>query len=100
MPAEARAAGAVGSTETCSTGAAGAPRFRGAAAATILPSDQLTAQERQIAQFAAEGLSNRDLGQRGHLSPRTVSTHLYRIRAGISRPRRAPGRAQHPQAIR
>jgi DNA-binding CsgD family transcriptional regulator len=40
--------------------------------------DQLTAQELQIAQLAAEGLSNREIGERLYLSPRTISTHLYR----------------------
>jgi DNA-binding CsgD family transcriptional regulator len=41
--------------------------------------DQLTAQELQIAQLAATGLSNREIGQRLYLSHRTVSTHLYRV---------------------
>jgi DNA-binding NarL/FixJ family response regulator len=41
--------------------------------------DQLTAQELQIAQLAASGLSNREIGQRLFLSPRTISTHLYRV---------------------
>jgi DNA-binding CsgD family transcriptional regulator len=41
--------------------------------------DQLTAQELQIAQLAADGLSNREIGQKLYVSPRTVSTHLYRI---------------------
>ena len=39
--------------------------------------DQLTAQELQIAQLAAGGLSNREIGQRLFLSHRTISTHLY-----------------------
>jgi len=48
--------------------------------------DQLTAQELQIAQLAAEGLSNREIGQKLFVSHRTVGTHLYRIfpKLGIS----------------
>ncbi|MBB5867567.1 DNA-binding CsgD family transcriptional regulator [Allocatelliglobosispora scoriae] len=42
-------------------------------------SDRLTAQELQIAQMAAEGLTNREIGQRLYLSHRTVSSHLHRI---------------------
>ena len=41
--------------------------------------DQLTAQELQIAQLAADGLTNREIGQRLYLSHRTIATHLYRI---------------------
>ena len=41
--------------------------------------DHLTAQELQIAQLAARGLSNREIGQRLFLSHRTISTHLYRV---------------------
>jgi DNA-binding CsgD family transcriptional regulator len=41
--------------------------------------DQLSPQELQIAQMAAEGLSNREIGQRLYLSHRTISSHLYRI---------------------
>lgn len=39
----------------------------------------LTPQERQIAELAATGLSNREIGARLHLSPRTVGAHLYKI---------------------
>lgn len=41
--------------------------------------DRLTPQELQIAQLAADGLSNREIGQRLYLSHRTVGSHLYRI---------------------
>jgi DNA-binding CsgD family transcriptional regulator len=41
--------------------------------------DRLTPQELQIARLAAEGLPNREIGQRLYLSPRTVGSHLYRI---------------------
>ncbi|WP_034263638.1 ATP-binding protein [Actinospica robiniae] len=41
--------------------------------------DQLTAHELQIVQLAAEGLTNREIGQRLYLSHRTVSSHLHRI---------------------
>jgi DNA-binding CsgD family transcriptional regulator len=41
--------------------------------------DQLTPGELQIAQMAAGGLTNREIGQRLYLSHRTVSSHLYRI---------------------
>ncbi|NUR25777.1 MAG: hypothetical protein HOV83_08000, partial [Catenulispora sp.] len=39
----------------------------------------LTWQERRIADLAASGLTNKEIGTRMHLSPRTVSSHLYRI---------------------
>ena len=41
--------------------------------------DRLTAQELQIAQLAADGLTNREIGQRLFLSHRTIATHLYRV---------------------
>jgi len=38
-----------------------------------------SAQELQIARLAAEGLSNREIGERLYLSHRTIGSHLYRI---------------------
>ncbi len=40
---------------------------------------ELSSQELQIAQMAAAGLSNRDIGSRLYLSHRTVGSHLYRL---------------------
>src|SRR4029077_2334173 len=58
--------------------------------------DRLTPQEFQIAQLAADGLSNREIGQQLYLSHRTVGSHLYRIfpKLGIS------ARAQLGDALR
>lgn len=41
--------------------------------------DELTPQEFQIAELAASGLSNKEIGVRLYLSHRTVAYHLYRI---------------------
>jgi len=41
--------------------------------------NSLTSQELQIAELAADGLSNREIGVRLYLSHRTVGAHLYRI---------------------
>ena len=38
----------------------------------------LTPQEREIAELAASGMSNRQIAQQLNLSPRTVGAHLYR----------------------
>jgi len=40
---------------------------------------QLTPQQRQIAELAAAGLTNKQIAERLFLSPRTVGTHLYQI---------------------
>ncbi|WP_040820538.1 ATP-binding protein [Nocardia jiangxiensis] len=48
--------------------------------------EMLTPHELSIAQLAATGLTNREIGQQLYLSHRTVSTHLHRIfpKLGIS----------------
>jgi DNA-binding CsgD family transcriptional regulator len=56
---------------TTELAATGATRQRGIAS--------LTPQEREIAQLAATGLSNREIAARLYMSHRTVSSHLYRI---------------------
>jgi len=55
----------------------------------------LTDQQRQIVKMAAEGLTNREIGQAMFLSPRTVGSHLYRVfpKLGIT------SRAQLPAAM-
>jgi DNA-binding CsgD family transcriptional regulator len=54
--------------------------------------DDLTAQEREIAQLARDGLSNPDIGARLFLSPRTVEWHLRKVfgKLGISSRRGLP----------
>ncbi|MEV6865534.1 AAA family ATPase [Streptosporangium subroseum] len=56
------------------------PRHRRAVAALLSP------QELEVSRLAAKGLSNREIGGRMHLSPRTVGSHLYRAfpKLGIS----------------
>ncbi|MFF0478869.1 AAA family ATPase [Streptomyces sp. NPDC004284] len=54
--------------------ATGSPAFTSSA-----PLTSLTWQERRIADLAASGLTNKEIGERMHLSPRTVSSHLYRV---------------------
>jgi DNA-binding CsgD family transcriptional regulator len=46
----------------------------------------LTPQQREIARLAAAGLSNKQIGEKLFLSPRTVSTHLYQVfpKLGVS----------------
>ncbi|MGW7426678.1 AAA family ATPase [Streptomyces sp. NPDC054813] len=53
-------------------------RAAGTAGATA-PAGELTPQERQIAELAAQGLTNRDIAARLYLSPRTVGYHLHKI---------------------
>ena len=56
-------------------------RATGVATATgpAAPTAALTVQERQIAELAAVGLTNRQIGERLFLSHRTVGSHLHRL---------------------
>ncbi|MEV4436777.1 AAA family ATPase [Streptomyces sp. NPDC049585] len=55
-------------------------RFAGGSQAPSAPDvAALTWQERRIAELAATGLTNKEIGERTRLSPRTVSSHLYRV---------------------
>ncbi|MEU6389384.1 AAA family ATPase [Streptomyces sp. NPDC046939] len=46
----------------------------------------LSPQQQQIVRLAARGLTNREIGERLFLSPRTVGSHLYRVfpRLGVT----------------
>ena len=41
--------------------------------------DSLTPQQLEIARLAAAGLTNKEIGERLFLSPRTIGTHLYQV---------------------
>jgi DNA-binding NarL/FixJ family response regulator len=62
------------------------------ASAPHAPMAPLTPQQREIAALAASGLTNKQIGERLYLSPRTVSTHLHQIfpQTRDHQPRRAP----------
>jgi DNA-binding CsgD family transcriptional regulator len=59
---------------------------------------QLTAQEQQIAKLAKQGLSNREIGGRLFLSPRTIEWHLRNIfgKVGVSSRRQLRDKSLDP----
>jgi DNA-binding NarL/FixJ family response regulator len=65
-----------------------ASELRAAGAATGRPASgsSFTPQQLEIAQLAARGLTNKQIGERLFLSHRTVATHLYQLypKLGIS----------------
>ncbi|GAA3047673.1 AAA ATPase domain-containing protein [Actinokineospora globicatena] len=54
-------------------------RATGLAINTEPTTDTLTAQQLEVANLAATGLTNKEIAERLFLSPRTVSAHLYRV---------------------
>jgi DNA-binding CsgD family transcriptional regulator len=63
---------------------------------TIETRDDLTAQERQIARLARDGLSNPEIGARLFLSPRTIEWHLRNVFAKLD----IRSRRELPDALR
>jgi DNA-binding CsgD family transcriptional regulator len=60
-------------------------RFLGPAVATsaAAPATVLTAREREVAELVAQGLTNADIAARLGIGPRTVESHLERVRSRL-----------------
>jgi DNA-binding CsgD family transcriptional regulator/pimeloyl-ACP methyl ester carboxylesterase len=55
----------------------------GVAARAPAPTAVLTPREREVAELVAQGLTNADIGERLGIGPRTVESHLERIRSRL-----------------
>ena len=80
-------------------------RAAGIEATDVVPSafTELSPQQQQIVQLAARGLTNREIGEKLFLSPRTVGSHLYRVfpKLGITARSTTPRRTRrHPVGYR
>jgi DNA-binding NarL/FixJ family response regulator len=62
--------------------------------------DDLTAQERQIARLASDGLTNPEIGTRLFLSTRTVEWHLHNVftKLGVRSRRELPAALAGPDS--
>ncbi|PRX44529.1 regulatory LuxR family protein [Prauserella shujinwangii] len=80
---------------------AAAGQLRPTGAEPVAPSggDSLTHRELQVVRLAAGGLSNREIGARLFLSPRTVGHHLYRAFPKLGVANRAQLRSLEPEEL-
>jgi ATP/maltotriose-dependent transcriptional regulator MalT len=93
-PTKAAASAARAAAWLAETGDARTPRTAQTPAA-----DPLTRREREIAELAASGLSNREIAERLVVSVRTIESHVYRVcgKLGVS-DRRELASVLHPVA--
>ncbi|MER7694144.1 LuxR C-terminal-related transcriptional regulator [Streptomyces sp. NPDC097610] len=68
----------------------------GAVQAGASPGTRLSPQQYEIARLAAVGMTNKHIGQRLHLSPRTVGSHPYQVFPKLGITSRAPLRSAMP----
>ena len=92
--------------ELRATGKTKPPPPPGRSPGHVEPTGTLTPQQRQVAELAAAGLTNKQIAERLFLSPRTVATHLYELfpklgitsRAALRDALAAPDRASGAEA--